>query len=260
MSYRLPGPEEKARYVREKFDQIAAHYDLFNDLITQGQHRWWKRQLVRRLGIGPGARVLDLCCGTGDIAARSLGRVGPAGRVVALDFSAAMLAIARQRLARQRPSIHRLAPAGRPAGAQQAPAPCVTVLRGDAMRLPFAAGSFDFVTVGYGLRNVTDLDLCLGEIRRVLAPGGGLASLDVGKVRPAWARPLADFYMFRVVPWIGRRLQPGQEMFEYLPHSAEAFPSQDALKARLLAAGFASVELIEHLLGASVIHLARTAP
>ena len=142
MSYRLPDSAGKARYVREKFDEIARHYDLFNDLITQGQHRIWKKILVNRLGFRPTARGLDLCCGTGDIAARSLRRLGPGGSLFLLDFSLNMLGIARRRLE---------GPANR-GGAEKA------VLCGDAMRLPFRDESLHFVTVGYGLRHVTDLD------------------------------------------------------------------------------------------------------
>ncbi|HKI99337.1 MAG TPA: ubiquinone/menaquinone biosynthesis methyltransferase [bacterium] len=241
MPYRLPSPQDRARYVRDKFDEIARHYDLFNDLITQGQHRWWKRVLVRRLGIAPDARGLDLCCGTGDIAARCLRRLGPQGRLVAADFSSGMLAIARRRLARTQPG--------------QGDTPLA--LRGDAMRLPFRDASFDFVSIGYGLRNVSDLGACLEEILRVLRPGGAMASLDVGKVRNRWLRPLAEFYMFRIVPRIGGLLQPGQDMFTYLPHSTVAFPDQHALARRLEAIGFSQVEVIEHLFGASALHVAR---
>lgn len=239
--YTLPPPEAKARYVRDKFDQIARHYDTFNDLITQGQHRWWKRVLVRRAGIAPDARGLDLCCGTGDLAARCLARLGPEGRLVAADFSRGMLGVARRRLER----------AAAPRGA---PAPLL--LCGDAMRLPLRDGSLDFITIGYGLRNVTGLDACLDELHRVLKPGGVLASLDVGKVRNRWLRPLAEAYLFRVVPRIGRLLQRGQDMFDYLPHSTVDYPEQHALARLMEAHGFAPVQVVEYLFGASALHIA----
>jgi demethylmenaquinone methyltransferase/2-methoxy-6-polyprenyl-1,4-benzoquinol methylase len=239
MAYRLPPPDQKARYVRTKFDEIARQYDRFNDLITQGQHRWWKRVLVRRLALRPEAKGADVCCGTGDIALRSLKRLGPRGGVIAADFSLNMLRIAAGRL--------RPRPGARPA--RQA-------LCADAMRLPFRDASLDFVTIGYGLRNVTDLDACLGELLRVLKPGGVLGSLDVGKVRYRLLRPWIDAYFFHVVPWIGRRLQPGQDMFTYLPQSSVAYPDQAALKQRILDAGFARAETVEFVFGASVIHLA----
>jgi len=240
-SYRLPSADQKDRYVRAKFDEIAQQYDRFNDWITQGQHRWWKRVLVRRLEIQPGQRGLDLCCGTGDIALRCLGPLHGRGGVIAADFSLNMLALAQRRLSATRSGPETAASA---------------VMCADAMRLPFADASFNFVTIGYGLRNVKDLAGCLAEIRRVLRPGGVMASLDLGKVRHRWMRPFVDAYMFHVVPWIGRRLQPGQEMFTYLPHSNTTYPHQDALKDLLARSGFGRVELIEYLFGTSVIHLA----
>ena len=239
MSYRHPTATEKAGFVQRKFDQIASHYDRFNDLITQGQHRWWKRVLVRRMNLSPQARGMDLCCGTGDIAARVLSRLGPGGLLLAADFSPEMLRIAQRRLK------------GRSAPVQP------MILAADAMRLPLPDGALDFITIGYGLRNVSDLRACLAELARVLAPGGILASLDTGRVRPRWLRPLVDFYMFRMVPLIGRMLQPGQDMFTYLPHSTLDFPHQDAVSSLMREAGFAQVDLVEHVFGASVIHLAR---
>jgi len=246
MTYHLPKNDQKARYVRDRFDEIARHYDLFNDLITQGQHRYWKKVLVNRLNIGSGQRGADLCCGTGDIAQRALKKINvgnaPGGGVVALDFSSKMLTTAQRRLAfnpkDRGPSGH-------------------LVLQGDAMRLPFADNSLEFVTMGYGLRNVTDIAACLREILRVLAPGGGFGSLDVGKVANPLIGPLARFYMFRIVPLIGRLLQPGQEMYTYLPHSTKSFPSQQALAEVMSHQGFEQVEVINFLFGASTIHLAR---
>ncbi|HUJ75213.1 MAG TPA: ubiquinone/menaquinone biosynthesis methyltransferase, partial [bacterium] len=224
-------------------DQIAQTYDRFNDLITQGQHRYWKRVLVRRLNLASQARGLDLCTGTGDIALRCLRGLGAGGGLVAADFSPGMLRIAQARLRRAQ-------------GVAGATGPAALVLCADAQALPLAPASLDFVTVGYGLRNVTDLRSCLREILRVLRPGGVLASLDVGKVGNPLLRPLAEFYLFRVVPRLGRLLQRGQDMFDYLPASTVEFPGQHALRTILLEEGFARAEVVEFLFGASVLHLA----
>jgi len=262
MAYQLPAPEQKARYVRTKFDEIARQYDLFNDLITQGQHRRWKRALVRRLGLRSDAIGVDLCCGTGDIARRCLTRLGPEGGLIAADFSMNMLRIARRRIARHGAvaGMARRIAEGRAAGFTPADRSSEGahrhVLCADAMRLPFRTASLEFVTIGYGLRNVVDLDSCLREIHRVLKPGGVMGSLDVGKVTHRWLRPLVDYYFFRVVPGIGRLLQRGQDMFAYLPASSVAYPGQRALRQRLLEAGFARAEIVEFVFGASVIHLA----
>ena len=152
-----------------------------------------------------------------------------------------MLRIARRRLSKR----------SMPAAAAR------RVLCGDAMRLPFADASLQFVTVGYGLRNVTDLRGGLKEIHRILRPGGVLASLDVGKVRSPLLRPVVNFYFFRIVPLIGKMLQPGQEMFNYLPESSVAYPEQQVLRELMVECGFGEVEIIEFALGASVIHVAR---
>ncbi|MEE8433400.1 MAG: ubiquinone/menaquinone biosynthesis methyltransferase [bacterium] len=241
MAYRLPSAENKARYVQEKFDQIASKYDLFNDLITQGQHRYWKRVLLRRIGITSNARGLDLCCGTGDLALGILPRLSGEGVLVAADFSANMLQAAQRRLRRHRDG---------------GSTPVTVVLRGDAMRLPFQDDSFEFVTIGYGLRNVSHLDGCLAELLRVLRPGGVLGTLDTGRVRNRWLRPLAEFYLFRIVPRIGKLLQSGQEMFQYLPLSTVDYPHQERLRQMMEQSGFTNVKMQEFLFGASVIHLA----
>lgn len=241
MAYRLPSPEDKARYVQEKFDQIASKYDLFNDLITQGQHRYWKRVLLRRVGMAPSDRGLDLCCGTGDLALGILPRLSGEGMLVAADFSPKMLQAAQRRLRHHRNGRN---------------APLTVVLQGDAMRLPFRDQSFEFVTIGYGLRNVSGLEGCLAELLRVLRPGGVLGTLDVGRVRNRWLRPLAEFYLFRIVPRIGKLLQSGQEMFQYLPLSTVDYPDQERLRQIMEQSGFTNVKVREFLFGASVIHLA----
>ncbi|MBT7810129.1 MAG: ubiquinone/menaquinone biosynthesis methyltransferase, partial [Deltaproteobacteria bacterium] len=177
MSYTLPETDEKAHYVEQKFDEIAQKYDRFNDLITFGMHRYWKRFVVRQTGLQPEEHCLDLCCGTGDIA-REVLRQYPTSKVTGLDFSQKMLNIAKSKSSNN-------------SGVQY--------LLGNAMEIPFSDTNFDAVTIGYGLRNVPNLNGCLQEILRVLKPGGILVSLDVGKVRLPVIKELNNFYFFRIV-------------------------------------------------------------
>ncbi|MBC8259651.1 MAG: bifunctional demethylmenaquinone methyltransferase/2-methoxy-6-polyprenyl-1,4-benzoquinol methylase UbiE [SAR324 cluster bacterium] len=234
MTYTLPKTEEKSSYVEKKFDEIAQKYDLFNDLITLGMHRYWKRFVVRQTGLRQDNSCLDLCCGTGDIA-REIIRQYPSCKVTGLDFSQEMLNVAESKNSSN-------------SG--------IEYLQGDAMDIPFSEASFDAVTIGYGLRNVPNLDGCLQEILRVLKPGGVLVSLDVGKVRLPLIAELNNFYFFRIVPLIGNWLMPDQEMFKYLPHSSLEYPNQEMLKRLLLETGFMQAEIHDFVFGASTVHVA----
>jgi len=235
MSYQLPETSEKSHYVQQKFNEIAPKYDLFNDIITLGLHRYWKHFIVRQTGVSGGGVCLDLCCGTGDIAKR-LQQAVPQGQVYALDFSWGMLQIAKQR---------------RNAGQES-----LIFLQGDATELPFPPETMDAVTIGSGLRNVNDLSICLEAIFRVLKPGGVLVSLDVGKIRIPILSEISSFYFFQIVPRLGKLLYPNQDMFDYLPHSSINYPTQENLKRIMLSAGFKQVDVFDFLFGASTVHVA----
>ncbi len=232
----LPAPAEKAAYVRGMFDRIAFGYDRVNDLMTGGLHRLWKRQLLARVAPGPGEVALDLATGTGDLAIGLARRVGPAGRVVGLDFSAGMLAIARER----------------PEGAG------VDWREGDMLALPFPDASFDVVTVGFGLRNVTDLDLALREIARVLKPGGRFGSLEMARPRTGVMRAAVAAHS-AVLPVIGRMFAGSGDPYRYLHASARAFTDQDALAERCRAAGLLEVAVRDVSGGALAIVTGRKA-
>ena len=234
MTYTLPTTEDKSNYVEEKFDEIAQKYDRFNDVITFGMHRYWKKFVVRQTGLRPDEECLDLCCGTGDIS-REILRQHPDCKITGLDFSAEMLKIAKSKNS----------------GNSE-----IQYLQGDAMNIPFPDTYFHAVTIGYGLRNVSDLNACLQEIFRVLKPGGVLVSLDVGKVRLPIIAELNNFYFFYVVPLIGNIMMPGQEMFHYLPNSTLKFPHQEFLKRMLLETGFKQAEIHDFIFGASTVHVA----
>ena len=197
--------------VRTMFDRIAPVYDLMNRAMTAGLDQRWRRATVHAV-CAPGDRVLDACCGTGDlaIAARKAGC-----EVTGVDFSERMLERARRK------------------------APDLRWVEGDLLELPFDAGSFDAGTVGFGVRNVADLDRALGELRRVLVPGGRLGILEI--TRPQG--PLAPFYRLwfdRLIPAAGK-LFKGGSAYTYLPASVRRFPGPQELAARLEAAGFRAV-------------------
>lgn len=232
-SFQLPGAEEKSTYVRGMFDRIAEGYDAANDGMTGGLHRLWKRRLVRLLGAKSGERALDLATGTGDLAALLAEQVGPSGQVTGLDFSAGMLAKARERGIRG-----------------------VTFVEGDMLALPFADASFDRVSVGFGLRNVADLDRALAEILRVMKPGGRFASLEMGRPRLALMRAGVATYNAVVVPMIGKLTTGTADPYKYLHASALAFVSQDELAKRMAAVGFSNVKVHDVAGGALAIVVA----
>lgn len=232
MKYTLPTSQEKSEYVESKFGKIAKKYDLFNDIITFGLHRYWKKFMVKQTGLDNNKSCLDLCCGTGDISHEVL-RQYPDCNVTGLDFSKEMLKIAKAKNNNN-----------------------VNFLHGDAINIPFSDESFHAVTIGYGLRNVSNINSCLKEIFRVLKFRGVLVCLDVGKVRLPIISMLNNFYLFRIIPLIGNWLMPGEEMFHYLPHSSLEYPSQESIKKMILEVGFRKVEIHNFLFGASTIHIA----
>jgi demethylmenaquinone methyltransferase/2-methoxy-6-polyprenyl-1,4-benzoquinol methylase len=201
-----------ASEVRTMFDRIAPVYDVMNRVMTAGLDLRWRR-LTAQAVVRPGDRVLDACCGTGDLA---IAAVKAGGTVTGLDFSPRMLERARRK------------------------APSVEWIEGDLLSLPFVDASFGAATVGFGVRNVSDLPGALAELRRVLVPGGRLGILEITQPRG----PLAPFYRLwfdRVVPLLGKLLKGGTA-YSYLPASVRRFPGPDELAALLRDAGFAGVE------------------
>lgn len=210
---------EKAGRVRGVFDSVAARYDIMNDLMSAGLHRLWKRFAVEQAGVRPGQTVLDLAGGTGDLAREFVGAVGGEGRVVLADINHAMLVQGRRRLI--------------DAGA----AGNLSIVQVDAEALPFADSSFDCITIGFGLRNVTDQRAALASMYRVLKPGGKLLILEFS--RPVDAlRPAYDFYSFNVLPMLGRLVADDADSYRYLAESIRMHPDQDTLLGMMQEAGF----------------------
>jgi demethylmenaquinone methyltransferase/2-methoxy-6-polyprenyl-1,4-benzoquinol methylase len=233
-----PGDERAAR-VQDLFEGIARRYDRINDLQSLGLHRLWKRQLVQRAGAGPGGRVLDLCCGTGDVALR-LARRG-AG-TTAVDFSGAMLDVARRRISAAAAGGLRL-----------------RWVRGDALRLPFADDSFDAVTISYGLRNLASAEAGLREMQRVARPGGRLLVLDFGKPGNALWRRVYFAYLRWLVPVFGRVCCGDAQAYAYIRESLEHYPAQEGVAAILRGLGCRNVSVSNLLGGAMSINCAEKA-
>ena len=222
---------ERASKVRAMFSRIAGRYDVLNDLMSFGLHRLWKRDVVRLALAGRAgpARVLDLCCGTGDLAFLAASAAGMGSGVVGLDFTLPMLAIARARRT--------------PAGGSAAFA------QGDALRLPFPDASFDAVTMGYGLRNVEDPLACLREIRRVLASGGRVVVLDFGKPDHAMPRVIYGAFLRSVMPVMGWLFHGDPDTYRYIPESLARYPAQRGVRDLMEKAGLSGARYENRMLG-----------
>jgi len=237
-SFYAPGAQ-RAERVGDLFAEVATRYDLINDLQSLGLHRLWKRRLVRLARLGPGRRALDVCCGTGDVTF-ALGRTG--AEVVGVDFSAPMLSVARRRAAaferRTRASAR----------------PSLRFLEADAQELPFEAGSFDAVTISYGLRNLADPGRGLAEMWRVTRPGGRLLVLDFGKPENRGWRAAYYTYLRRLVPVWGRLVCGNAAAYGYILESLERYAAQAGVARMLRELGAADVQIINLLGGAMSIH------
>jgi demethylmenaquinone methyltransferase/2-methoxy-6-polyprenyl-1,4-benzoquinol methylase len=210
---------DKADRVRGVFDSVAGRYDLMNDLMSGGLHRLWKHYALGRTGLRPGGRALDVAGGTGDLAAGLCRRVGPGGQVVLSDINAEMLSEGRRRL------LDRGLVAN------------VRLIQANAERLPFPDGAFDCVTIGFGLRNVTDKPAALAEMQRVLKPGGRLLVLEFSRPALAFLRPIYDWYSFQVLPRLGAAVADDGDSYRYLAESIRMHPDQETLLSLMQEAG-----------------------
>ena len=224
---------EKARKVAGVFASVAPKYDLMNDLMSLGLHRLWKAFTIEMSGVRAGGRVLDIAGGSGDLARAFARRVGPTGEVWLTDINRAMLAVGRDRLLDD--------------GVVAPVAQC------DAERLPFAADRFDCATVAFGLRNMTHKDRALAEMHRVLKPGGRLLVLEFSKVWKPLEKPY-DWYSFKVLPWLGKRVADDAASYRYLAESIRMHPGQEELREIMERAGFENVEYFNLAAGVVALH------
>jgi len=230
--YETVDEARKASRVRGVFDSVASKYDVMNDLMSLGLHRVWKAYAVAVADVRDGDRVLDIAGGTGDLARAFAKQVGPRGTVLHTDINEAMLQRGRDRLLDE--------------GLVLPTTIC------DAEALPFPTGSFDLVSVAFGLRNMTHKERALAEMNRVLRPGGRLLVLEFSKVAPPLAKAY-DWYSFKVLPRIGQWVAGDADSYRYLAESIRMHPGQAELKAMMKSAGFGHVDV--HTLTGGVVAL-----
>lgn len=234
--YQTINTEDKADKVAEVFHSVADKYDLMNDLMSAGIHRLWKRITIEMSGVRPGHRVLDIAGGTGDLAAKFSRLVGSEGTVVLADINQSMLAVGRDRLIDRGICSN------------------VRFSQADAQHLPFADNTFDLVTIAFGLRNVTDKDMALRSMMRVLKPGGRLLVLEFSKPTSAVLSKLYDSYSFNVLPRLGNLFAKDADSYQYLAESIRMHPDQQTLQSMMDSAGFANTDFHNMTGGIVALH------
>lgn len=222
--YKKVNVEEKAGKVAEVFHSVASNYDLMNDLMSGGIHRLWKRVTIEMSGVRPGHKVLDIAGGTGDLAAKFSRIVGSEGTVVLADINDSMLKVGRDRLVDRGITEN------------------VRFSQADAQYLPFPDNTFDVITIAFGLRNVTDKDMALRSMLRVLKPGGKLLVLEFSKPPNPLLSKIYDGYSFSVLPKLGKLFANDADSYQYLAESIRMHPDQDTLLGMMNQAGFENTD------------------
>lgn len=218
--YQRVDKSAKANKVADVFHSVASKYDLMNDLMSGGVHRIWKRYTIEMSAVRAGHSVLDIAGGTGDLSYKFSRLVGPEGQVVLADINDSMLSVGRDKLT------------------DRGVAGNITYCQADAQYLPFPDNTFDCITIAFGLRNVTDKDLALESMLRVLKPGGRLLVLEFSKPKNPVMQTLYDQYSFKILPLMGKVITNDSDSYQYLAESIRMHPDQETLKDMMSQAGF----------------------
>lgn len=228
--------EEKEKFVHDVFESIADKYDAMNTLLSFGRHKAWRRFAMNQMPVRAGQSAIDVCCGTGEWTVSLAQQTGPSGRVVGLDFSQRMLAIAQQK----KEKLH---------------LDQIELVYGNAMELPFEDDTFDYATIGFALRNVPDIMQVLREMKRVVKPGGMVVSLELSK--PFWPifKQVYSLYLNGVLPLLGKLLANRYEQYRWLPQSLRNFPDSHQLAEMFKQAGLHDVKVYLLTGGVAAVHI-----
>ncbi|WP_453995410.1 demethylmenaquinone methyltransferase [Bacillus nitroreducens] len=228
--------QSKEQRVHHVFEKIYKNYDQMNSVISFQQHKAWRKDTMKRMNVQKGASALDLCCGTADWTIALAEKVGPSGKVIGLDFSKNMLKIGQEKVDNLKLKQ-------------------VELVHGNAMELPFEDNTFDYVTIGFGLRNVPDYMTVLKEMHRVVKPGGKVVCLETSQPTMFGFRQLYFFYFRFIMPIFGRIFAKSYQEYSWLQESARDFPGMKELENMFREAGLTNIEVKPYTLGVAAMHL-----
>jgi demethylmenaquinone methyltransferase/2-methoxy-6-polyprenyl-1,4-benzoquinol methylase len=228
--------ESKEQRVHRTFEKISEKYDVMNSVISFQRHIAWRKKTMELMNVQEGSKALDICCGTADWTIALAEKVGPSGKVVGLDFSKNMLSVGRQKV-------------------NELKLTQIELVHGNAMSLPFEDNSFDYVTIGFGLRNVPDYMQVLKEMHRVVKPGGKAVCLETSQPELPVIKQLYYVYFRHVMPLFGKVVAKSYEEYSWLQESAKDFPGMSELTKMFKEAGFSSVEVKAHTFGVAATHI-----
>ncbi|MFS0863553.1 demethylmenaquinone methyltransferase [Fredinandcohnia sp. 179-A 10B2 NHS] len=228
--------QSKEQRVHHVFEKIYKNYDKMNSVISFQQHKAWRKDTMKKMSVKPGSAALDLCCGTADWTIALADAVGPTGKVVGLDFSKNMLKIGQEKVSSLKLDQ-------------------VTLVHGNAMDLPFEDNSFDYVTIGFGLRNVPDYMQVLKEMYRVVKPGGKVVCLETSQPTMIGFKQLYYFYFRFIMPVFGKLFAKSYEEYSWLQESARDFPGMKELALMFEEAGFTNIQVKPYTFGVAAMHL-----